>query len=96
MKNKLIDYHYEWLESGRIPLIGLCNTLEHINSKYKEELKMFTPNVMNYVKLMESNESTLFWASNLPRVSSEEDLHFKYTELRQTIVLFICAMCDEL
>jgi hypothetical protein len=97
MKNKLIDYHYEWLESGRIPYPGLCITLHMINrEKYKTKLDMFHPNSNDLNKLYKLNKSLQFWASDLTHNSSMLDITYKYTKLRQTIVLFICAMCDEL
>jgi len=89
MSKKLIDLHKEWMEVGKFNDRhsdggngGLCNA---VPVKYIDDLKKFEPN----------NDSA-YWAST----KSENDISltaiYGYNQLRQTIVLLICAMNNEI
>lgn len=93
MKNKkLIDLYKEWMETGLIEedrfrkhgTGGLCNC---VPEKYLETLFLFTP----------KKDSDGFWANNLDRTyySTIESM-YGFNPLRQTIVLLICAIHNEL
>jgi len=84
---KLIDLHKKWVETGEIEdkkdaggMGGLCNA---VPNKYYETLQMFEPEYY-----------ATYWASYQSR--SDDKSIYAYNQLRQTIVLFICAMNNEL
>lgn len=84
---KLIDLYKEWMETGCISdrvdpngMGGLCNA---VPKKYLKLLKKFEP-----------EECQIYWASS--RGMSSDGAIYKFNKLRQTIVLLICAMCNEL
>lgn len=98
---KLIDLHHEWIKTKRIPQNGLCISLEtnslngHAALRYTNSLKkLFKPTLQEQRKLIKEGYSPFYWASGLREGSF--GLNTKYTELRQTIVLFICAIHEEL
>ena len=84
---RLIDLHKEWMETGQLTgKGGLCNCVPR---KYKRLLNDFKPEWYG-----------LFWAYPL-RYNQEkrrqyDSCAYPYTPLRQTIVLFICAIKGEL
>lgn len=90
---KLIDLHKKWCEKKRIPnRRGLCGVLR---GKYKMLLKKFTPTKKERVDLFLQGLASSYWGSGVGAC----DLKNKcggYTSLRQTIVLLICAMNNEL
>lgn len=87
---KLIDLHKEWMGMGTMGEPengggGLCNV---VPVEYKTNLCCFIP-----------KQYRVFWGSDTRIGSTNENyktVAYKYTELRQTIVLFICAMHNEL
>lgn len=94
---KLIDYHHQWMETRCVPNQGLCNTMDCFNHDewlkyYILLIKFFKPDTYEQA----------YWAYGVKYpegVLSAQEIKLittKYTPLRQTIVLFICAMYDEL
>lgn len=88
-QKKLIDLHWEWMETGRIKernnpdgLGGICNA---IPVDYLRKLRDFSPPAHLY--------KTYWGAEN---IRNKKMKMYEYTSLRQTIVLFICAMCGEI
>jgi hypothetical protein len=84
MAKKLIDYHKEWVEDGKMSRTGLCSCFSNITELYKYEEFFF---------LFETNDIG-YWAA--PEIKTECKRPFIYTPTRQHIVLFICAMCGEI
>ena len=90
VKNKkLIDLYKEWMGTGKIydhynsfGNGGLCNAAPR---KYKNDLLLFTPDILD-----------VYWASMRPRFSGTTEAAYNFNPLRQTIVLLICAMHNEL
>lgn len=80
----LLQLHKEWLRTGCLPDTGLCLSLPH---KYLRLLELFKPTLEDSNILFKEHMSTFYWASDLK--FSNCDKSIKYTELRQTIVLFI-------
>ena len=85
------------METGRLPLRdwysepnGLCcvDSLDH------KSLKLFTPTANDEKQLAIEGLCSAWWASGLSIYSS--GLGSLFTPLRQTIVLFLAAMNDEL
>jgi hypothetical protein len=90
---KLIDLYYQWMEKGRIPRDGLCNS---IPSKYDLILDLFKPDELERLDMRLNGLSDAFWASGLSDRESYYLLSTPFTPLRQTIVLFICAIHGEI
>lgn len=91
MKQTLFDLYKIWFENGETSGNGLCNS---IFGEYKQLLELFKPETDEYSELLEKELATTYWGSGLSQI--DDDRIFKFTDLRQTIVLFICAMSDEL
>lgn len=92
MKKKLIDLYKDWMRVGTLPDQGLCNS---IPKKYSKNIKMFQPEEDYLEKLIDKSVSKyLYWGSG--SIKSDKDLKYGFTPLRQTIVLFICAMNNEI
>lgn len=85
-QKKLIDLYKEWMETGTLPGDGLCNS---VPKEYKSDLRKLEPECYY-----------TFWAYPLTDQQqldhSYYDMAYSFTPLRQTIVLFICAMNNEL
>lgn len=81
---KLIDLYKQWMETGKLPEDGLCNC---IPQKYSKEFNLCKPESSPY----------MYWANiDTPTQNNYDDWHNGFNPIRQTIVLLICAMCDEL
>lgn len=89
---KLINKHKRWCEKGRMSSSGLC--MELIDTKYESALELFKPNQFERDMLKISELSTGWWGSGVLHKNGSQ--YFTYTEMRQNIVLLICAMHDEL
>lgn len=88
-----LKQEYEkWMENGRLPKGGLCNSL--MGTKYRNTLKLFGPSCEELYELFKEDLSNIFWGSGLSL--NDNDRHIKFTPLRQTIVLLILAMHNEL
>jgi hypothetical protein len=87
----LIEHYKEWVEKGGLPKWGLCNS---VPKKYKKSLLLFEPTLYELNEVIDSGMSGLYWASGLTMF----DLNKKQalTPLRETIILLICAMHDEI
>jgi hypothetical protein len=90
---KLIYKHYEWAEKGEMEGAGLCCSMPN---EYRYILELFKPTKEEYILLIDNGNSMSFWASGLNYNADFDDIAFKYTPLRQNIVLLICAMEGEL
>lgn len=89
MNKKLIGLYKEWIRTGKIVDSGLCFC---VPTKYEEYLDLFEPT-------REDRENHkppfLYWASDSDKLNDVSH-YYDFNEFRQTIVLLICAMCDEL
>jgi hypothetical protein len=91
-KKKYLPLYYKWMKKG-MPDQGLCSSLWYL---FQEEtlLELFEPTEKEYDKggfcLFQC-----FWAAD--GVSQrDESFFYKFTPLRQNIVLFMAAMNGEL
>ena len=89
---KLIDRHWEWMKAGELDDCGLCAEL--FDTKYIKTLELFDPTEQEYEKLEKDDESEIYWGSGLKFHSITR--HIEYTPRRQSIVLLICAMHNEI
>lgn len=89
-KKKYLPLYYEWLKTGRLPerdnTSGLCTFLG-------SDFKHYFP---------DPNKKTGFWGYDAKEYEDRDeyvawyDFATKFTPLRQTIVLFMAALNDEL
>ena len=89
---KLINKHNKWCEKGKMNSSGLCDEL--IGTKYESAFMLFVPNKLERDMLEISGLSIGWWGSGV--IHNNGSRYFTYTEMRQNIVLLICAMHDEL
>ncbi len=90
-KNKrLIDLYKEWMETGFIKDIngslglgGICNA---VPEKYRKTIELFRPDTI-----------LAYWASTKYKQghATNENM-YRFNELRQSIVLLICCIHNEL
>lgn len=87
---KLIDLHKKWCRNGSLNgSSGLCHALMHTD--YDDHLQLFIPTGEELAIHEHEGYNTAWWGEK------EGDKRWgAYTPLRQTIVLLICAMNDEL
>jgi hypothetical protein len=91
-KKKYLPLYYQWLEAGRLPGNGLCNSIPF---GFKA-VNRFSPDpegsIHGYCTLQEA-----YWGYNGggPYPSSS-NLANDFTPLRQTILLFMAAINNEL
>lgn len=85
-----LEFYYKCMESGLIPNAGLCLCKGIDNQK----LLLFEPPDNHKINSASNCLSSAYWASGL-RYDDINRCH-KFTPLRQTIVLFMAAMNNEL
>jgi len=80
------------METGILPDEGLCSCL---NPEYDNKLfDLIKPTFENEIQLNADNLSVAYWGSGL--YWDDPRKLYAFTELRQTIVLFLAAMNGEL
>lgn len=93
-KTPYLDFYKTYLELGCLPKEGLCLSLNH-----PKRLRLFIPTYDEYPSLMPPED--YLWGydgafhasfSGVPR----EVIETSFSPLRQTIVLFLAAMNNEL
>jgi hypothetical protein len=105
MKKKLIASYKEWSKKGILPNDGLCNCLE--DTEYFKTFQLFKPDSKTMTKLFKQDYLTLYWGcdmkwediykiTDIKQIRIGEFVCRQFTPLRETIVLLICAMHDEL
>lgn len=95
MRNKkLIDLYYKWVEDGKLPNIGLCDS---IPKKYLKKLKLFEPDELEKISIIKRGRDVYYWGFEYsPFKYSLDEMSFSFTPLRQSIILPICAMHGEI
>ncbi len=88
---KLIEHYKEWLEEGQLPKHGLCKS---VPNEYKDSLCLFMPTDAEINELSYHGMSGLYWGSGLGLFDMNK--YNAVTPLRETIILLICAMHDEI
>lgn len=92
MDKKILDYYKQFSKTGELDQSGLCLLLR--DTPYNRELFLFKPTKEDFDELCNDGLSKGWWASLLPNDSLEKMSAF--TPMRQTILLFIAAMHNEL
>lgn len=99
MAKKYLSIHKKALATGKLPDVGLCCTIP--DSSDDENFKLFS----TFDTLSgEQVERGGYWAydgehsslNDFPTGTNYNTIRFKYTELRQNIILFLAAMNGEL
>lgn len=93
--NPLFELYKEWMKKGVMPANGLCNSIPY---RYRRKLVLFYPTYGEWKDVPLLGVPRGYWGydgeydimADRPRISKE------FSPLRQTIVLLICAMCDEI
>jgi hypothetical protein len=80
------------MKTGEIPGEGLCSCFSE-NTK----IELFSPTNDDYATLMREGEATTFWGfGGSWRYSNSYDRRKLYTPMRQTVVLLMAAINNEL
>lgn len=91
---KHLQFYMDCMLTKQMPNDGLCICTDDCGGVLSTELlEMFTPSFEDCEKLDKEGKSTSYWASGTSRKNNDFDV---FTELRQTIVLFMAAIADEL
>lgn len=90
---KLIDLHKEWCETGNLPNEGLCCSVPALRSLIDD----FAPEefVRHSWNRTPEELRKSYWGYG-GSSNDRNKILFEYTPLRQTIVLFIAAMKNEI
>lgn len=92
MKDKrFLKFYKRCARYGLIPNHGLCTCDLDLYT-----LALVTPSLDDVKELMDNNLSVSYWGSGLANDTNIELLRYKFTELRQNIVLLCAAINDEL
>jgi hypothetical protein len=94
--SKHLDFYYKCLRAGRMPLekLGLCGCATAGLISYSS-LQLFIPSDDEEYELDNSRYCSIYWASGLKVTSSEWDLMYDFTPLRQNIVLLMACLNGE-
>jgi hypothetical protein len=92
-KYRYLPLYEEWMEKGSIPGKGLCGSLD---KEGRELLKNFVPTDEDANVLMEDDWGSWYWGSGLKYSDDVIEQRYSFTPLRQTIVLLMAAMNNEL
>ena len=96
---KHLEFYKACMETGVLPKEiyggGLCNCAneELIDTDLLDDLH---PTDEDFDKLMDEHKNRCYWGSDLNSVEYLNTLSHSFTPLRQTIVLFMAAMNNEL
>jgi hypothetical protein len=92
---KLINLYKEWMKKGVMPDNGLCSSLK--DTKYYKDIDIFIPFCEDKIILTYEKKPTFYWGNGEPyKEFFLSEIGIKFTPLRQTIVLLICAMHNEI
>ena len=86
---KYLNFYKERIKTGRIE-DGLCNYFDN-----DEEIDLMRPTSEDFDKLYDERRCTTYWASGLHEDVPYHEIHWPFTPLRQTVVLFMAALAGE-
>lgn len=95
-RKKYLPLYYKWASKGRIPHFGLCNCFKDCY-----EFHLLLPEDMNGYWAYDGEPLSADAGINMQRdidrrIITRDDARHEFTPLRQTIVLFLAAMNNEL
>ncbi len=85
-KGKYLKFYNDAIKYGKMKDAGLCECFE-----FDGFIVLFEPTYENKDELRDNKKSVMYWGSD-----NGNWLCYKFTPLRQTIVLFMAAMNNEL
>ena len=80
--NYFLDLHKKWMETGKLPSGGLCNSIKG----HYLIFSLVAADDDERCQLLDEGFDYTYWGSGLKMNHKDEE--YKYTPLRQTIVLF--------
>lgn len=93
-KSTILTLYKQWSETGKLPSIGLCNSLP---SDLSDEFwKLFKPNNKEMEELIISKQSLTFWGYEGSIYDPIRNIGFNFTPRRQTLMLLFAAIKGEL
>jgi len=91
---KHLQFYMDCMITNQMPNDGLCICTDDCGGVLSNYLlELFYPSYEECAKLDMEGKSSAYWASGTKRHKNDFDV---FTELRQTIVLFMAAMNGEL
>lgn len=91
-KNPLFLPKYEeWMKTGRMAEWGLCDSLT--DKAHQPFLDIISPTRGELDELVKENCASIYWGAGIPR---EGSMLYQFTPLRQTLVLLMAALNNEL
>lgn len=87
---KYLQFYARCIKIGSLPDFGLCCSLK------SELLYLFIPTEEDEDILRSEGTSVLFWGSGMSSSSSDYKRWHSFTPLRQTVVLFMACLNNEL
>lgn len=91
---KYLKFYERCMKSGQLPSSGLCNCFgSFCHGTKNKKLSLFDPSDEEYTRLYAHNKCITYWGSGLS--SYAPIVGFKFTPLRQNIVLLMAAMNNE-
>jgi len=98
--NFFLNIHKECIETGQLPVSGLCGTInchEDTCKKYQDILSFVGPTIDDAVMLAKEGYNTMYWGYGIKHTKKVDfkgivNIQYTYTPLRQTIIL----LCHEI
>lgn len=87
---KYLKFYKKCVKTGKIPKNGLCECLP------QKSIDLISPSSEDLVILEEEELLTGYWGSGLRYYNLPHDKAYKFTPLRQTLVLLLAAINNEL
>lgn len=94
-KGKHLQFYMDCMKTGMMPDEGLCFCINKNNMGPLEPsiFDLFIPDEEDKEMLIDDNHSLNYWGSGLDHMKCG---YYQFTTLRQTIVLFMAAINNEL
>lgn len=90
-KKKYLPLYYEWMRTGNLPQNGLCNCF---GTSLDETMWLPNDGFEDFNLMFPKKRDDPYWAVGECR--NDANRHREFTPLRQTFVLFMAAINDEL
>lgn len=94
---KYLRFYNKYIDTGEIPTYGLCRCFETPCGKDDKRLLLFEPTIQDEKELKSEGLSCGYWACGLvTSFFNMPERRSGFTPLRQTIVLFLACINEEL
>lgn len=92
---QFLEFYFEHMQSGEIPCVGLCSSLYPLQP-FPYAFNLIEPTIGDEWELEQENLSTVYWGSGLSIDAPIQERRYKFTPLRQNLVLLLAAINEEL